>query len=374
MNRIGLRDTAWRAGLMARNGVRILNVIAARLLHRPPSSLPVALLFVTDRCNLRCKMCGVCEHEGPRETRPELTTEEWKAVIRSLVKLKTSIVSISGGEPLLRPDIFEIIRYGSENKLAVHMCTNGVLLDRDKALKLAESGVDAVSVSVESPDREVHETLRGPNTFDRTIEGIRLLREVAPGVRIGINYLITAINYRDMEKMIPFAESLGVHQIKFAPIHTNLLHRRKRLDLYGNLLFGEEDLEELEKAVGRLMAATKKTRLQTNSPMFLSRIVNLYSSPPRFRCYAGYAACAVNPVGVVTPCCDMDGPLSVRDMPLEEIWRSREFQELRRCVHHCSSSCWDTTNAELSIRMYIPSLLRDAYTTWKDVAFYFGKK
>ena len=248
-----------------------------------------------------------------------------------------------------------------------------MLLDGENAVGLGKTGVNTVSVSIESPVREIHETLRGPNSFDRAVEAVRLLREHAPKVNVGINYLITRINFRDMVEMIPFAESLGAHQLKFAPIHTNLLHRRKRLEEYGELLFGEEDLEELDGEMHKLVDAAKDTPLLTTSPMFLSKITSFYSSPPQFRCYAGYAACAVHPTGLVAPCVDMDGRVSVRDKPLEKIWRSKEFRELRRHVHRCSSSCWDTTNAELSIRLRLGSLFRDFMMTWRDIGFYYGK-
>lgn len=330
-------------------------------------------MFITDRCNLRCQMCGVCEHDAPVAGAPELTTEEWKAVIRSAMKLKTTLVSITGGEPLLRPDVFDIIRYARDQGLAVHVCSNGVLLDREKAIKLGESGVNTVSISIESPVREIHEKLRGQNTFEPAVESVRLLRQLAPSVQVGINYLITTANFRNMAAMIPFAESLGAHQLKYAPIHTNLLHRRKRIEQYGSLLFGEEDLEELDREVDELVRASAHSKLLTTSTMFLSGIAGLYSEPHRFRCYAGYAACAINPIGIVAPCCDMDGSLSVRDMPLEEIWRSKEFQALRRRVDRCSSSCWDTTNTELSLRLRPTALIRELAQTWRDIGFYYGK-
>jgi len=316
-------------------------------------------------------MCGVCEHE-PMNEGPELSIDEWKAVLRSGAKLGVTIVSMSGGEPLLRDDVFEFIRYTRELGMALHMCSNGVLLDRENVLRLRDSGINTISISVESPVREIHETLRGRGTFDPAIESIRLLRELAPQVRIGINYLITTVNYKNMAAMIPFAESLGVHQIKFAPIHTNLLHKRKRLESYRDLIFTGEAIDDLDREVRELMKAAAHSRIQSTAPMFLSGIAQLYTKPRRFKCYAGYAACAVTPSGIVVPCCDMEGAISVRDKPLDEIWRSEEFKQLRRQVSHCNSSCWDTTNAELSLRLRPASLIGDLLETWRDIGFYFG--
>ena len=369
----GFNDALWHLRLMAQNALRVANVLANRRLHRPPRYCPILLAFVTNRCNLRCKMCGVCELTSPMDHTPELTTDEWRGVIRSAVRMRTSLMLMSGGEPLLRQDVFDIIRYACDQGIAFHLCTNGTLIDKEKALRLAETGVNTVSVSIESPVKAIHERLRGPGTFDRAVQGVRLLREHAPNVNIGVNYLITSANFLNMAEMIPFVESLGAHQLKYAPIHTNLLHKRKRIGDYGDLLFGEEDLEELDREMRLLMKAAAQNRLLTTSPMFLSKISSFYSRPSKFRCYAGYAACAVDPFGVVTPCVDMDGSLSVRDRPLEAIWRSPEFQVQRREVHRCNSSCWDTTNAELSIRLRVRSLIRDLALTWKDIGFYYGK-
>jgi len=77
---------------------------------------------------------------------------------------------------------------------------------------------------------------------------------------------------------------------------------------------------------------------------------------------------------MVAPCSDMKGVASVRDMPLEQIWRGRGLQEARRAVCHCDSPCWDTANAELSIRLRPVSLVRDFLQTWKDMGFYFGRR
>jgi MoaA/NifB/PqqE/SkfB family radical SAM enzyme len=362
-----------RAKLVLGNVPLVADVWLSRRLHRPTRYLPILLLFVTDKCNLRCSMCGVWQHAEPGKDNGELTTEEWKAVIRSAVKLRTILLSITGGEAILRPDVFEIIRYARENGISVHLCSNGTVLNNDNVDRLRESGVNTVSISIENMVPEVHERLRGGGSFDRAIRGIRLLRERAPEIRVGINYLITAQNFRNMAEMIPFAESLGVHQIKFAPIHTNLQHKGKRLEEFAPLIFTEKDLDELEAEIEKLAEAAGKSRLQTTSRTFLDGIVSLYRHPRTgFRCYAGYAACAINPRGIVTPCCDMEGAISVRDKPLDEIWRSSEFQQLRRSVHTCDKPCWDTTNAELSLRFGLRGMLGEIGQTWRDLKFYFG--
>lgn len=350
------------------------DVLVARYLERPPHYVPILLFFITHRCNLRCKMCGVCDQNPRREEAPELGLKECEEIIAGAARLKTSLMLISGGEALLRKDlVLHTIRVGRANGIAAHLCTNGLLLTPDAVAELREAGLETVSVSVESPQRDVHDSLRGSGTYDAAIGGIRLLRETAPEIRVGINCTITASNFRNLDAMVPFAESLGAHQIKFAPVHTNLLHRKKDYGALQDLFFSEEQLPQLEEEIAKLRKAMQKTRLLTSSSLFLSKISSLALETPRFHCYAGFAACTVNPDGSVTPCCDMDGALSIRDMPLDEIWRSPQYQAMRRQVCRCTSHCWDALYAEISLRFRLRSMVNDLRRSWKEIGFYFGK-
>jgi len=316
-------------------------------------------------------MCGVYER-ADSDASQELSTDQWKGVLDSAASLGTLIASFTGGEALLRPDLFELISHSRSKGMAVHLCSNGAAITAANARKLQEAGTNTVSVSVESSSRELHDYLRGKGSFDQAVRGIRILREHAPKIRVGINYLITAVNYAEMNRMIPFAESLGVHQMKFAPIHTNLQHKNKSLDDFRDLLLKGEDLKKLEAEVGKLIKAVRQTKLQTTSTAFLRGITSLYQEPRKFRCYAGYAACTIDPRGRVGPCCDFTPELNVKDKPLHEIWHSSEFHSLRKKVYACESACWDTTNTELSLRLSFKSLIRDLPETLRDIKFYFG--
>ena len=361
--------------LMAANLWRAGNVIFNRYLERPPRYLPVILLFVTDRCNLRCRMCGICDRGAAPEAAGELSTSQYRDVIVSAAgQLGTSLASISGGEPLLRKDIFEIIRFAVEAGMSTHICTNGLMINSERAAQLRDSGVAAVSVSVDSAEPEGHEFLRGPDTFQKTVDAIRLLRDTAPDIQIGINYLITRMNFRHMTEMIDYAEELGVHQIKFAPIHANLLHRHKDRQEMEELFFAPEHLDALQEEIVLLKERSRKSWLSTTSQDFYDGIVPFYRVPKRFKCYAGYAVCAIGPGGQVAPCCDMDSPFSVKDRPLHEIWRDPGFHQLRLQVGRCNVPCWDTTNTELSLRLRPMALLRNVAVNWRDLRFYSGTR
>ena len=319
-------------------------------------------------------MCGVCDLEYGHDESEELTTEQWKEVIASAAhQLGTTLAVVSGGEALLRKDVFEIIRFATDSGIAIHLCTNALLLSEENMIKLRDSGVRTVSFSLEGPEASTHEYMRGANSFPIVLNALRRFREIAPDVRIGINFVITRLNFHNMTAMVDFAESLGVNQLKFAPIHTNLLHRRKKFEDYSDLLFQEDDLNALEQEVQRVKQALKKSHLITTSDDFFEGIADLYRKPRQTRCYAGYAICAISPTGYVAPCSDMDSNFNVKDKKLHHIWRNPEFHQLRRKVHACSAACWDTAYTELSLWLRPKSLLRDAVRNWRDIKFYFGK-
>lgn len=370
----GILDSLGSFGRFAGGGLRMLHTLACRYAGRPPRYLPVLLMFVTDHCNLRCRMCGVCELEKLRAGEPELSTEEWFAVLDSAARLGTMLVSISGGEPLLRRDLYDIIGRARGHGMTVHLCSNGALMTPSHAERLAAAGVSTFSISLEGPEGAHHDHLRGAGTHAAALEAIRLVREKGPGIRIGINYLITKGNFRNMPEMLAFAEGVGAHQVKFAPIHVNLLHRLKEPAAYDGLVFGPEDLPALEEELGKLRAACRKSRLLTTSDAFFDGIPDLYRVPRRFQCHAGWAVAAVDPKGRLSPCADMEGRFSVRTRPLEEIWRSPEFHKERGKVLRCESACWDTTNTELSLRLRPAGLLGAVAQNLRDIRFYFGKK
>ncbi len=344
----------------------------ARHVNRTPSSLPILVLMVTDKCNLKCKMCGACDYSPGDHNM--LSFEEWRAVVDSAARLRTRIVSITGGEAMLRKDLFDLIAYIRGKGMKVHLNTNGLLL-RDKNIqRLKECGVETVSISLESHLPEVHDDIRGQGMFQRTLEGLRRLREQAPEIRIGLNCVINKATLPGLHGLVGFAEREGVDQLKFAPIHTNLQHKDKPLESYEHLIFQETDIDALETELIRVRDALKTTSLQTTSDRFFAGMSSLYRPPAsNFYCYAGYAICVVNPQGFVAACFDKDSALNVRERPLHEIWRSRAFHQHRQLVRNCATNCWDTTNAELSLRLSVRNLLREPLSTLRAVKFYYDE-
>ena len=349
--------------------INLMDVWWARYKHASPRRMSTLLLFITYRCNLNCAICGV-RHQ-PRE--PELGLEDYEAILNSAQSLHTSLMLISGGEALAREElVYTIISRGRERGIDAHLCTNGLLVSEEKVKRLQESGLRSVSVSLESADKEIHERIRGQGTFDLAIQAVRFFREYAPAVRVGINCTVTALNFRGLDKLVDLSESLGVHQLKFAPVHTKLLHGEKPAAEFAPLLFAGKEIGELEQEMSRVRARLRRSRILTNHPVYLKRLAASLQGQQKFRCYAGYASCTIDPFGRVSPCPDIQGGLSIRDHSLEDLWRGEAFQKLREEVRLCGHKCWDPLYTELSLIVDPANLWLTAWQQWHNAKFYFG--
>jgi len=301
----------------------------------------------------------------------ELTTKEWHSVIDSAAKMNTLAITITGGEPFLRPDIFPILERIHQKGISSHLCTNGTLLNKATIEKLMHSPPTSISVSLDSHEAEIHNELRGKDCFYTAVRGIKMLKEMIPKTKIGINYLICKKNFQGVSRMVPFAESLGVERLNIQMIHTNLQHKNKPLESFKDFLFTKEDMPRLRLEITKFMRAISKTNLKTLSKTYIIGIPKMLNKNNKgLPCYAGYVSCAIDPFGMVSPCEDIDGVESVRDKPLEEIWKSPSFQELRKKVHGCTSNCWDTTHTELNIRCSIKGLVWEHGQILNDMDYY----
>lgn len=349
--------------------IKLGNIMYSRYYGKIPRYLPILIAFVTYRCNLRCAMCGLCELRE-QSTLSELTTEEWFSVLDSASRLGTMIISISGGEPLLRKDLEEIIYHAELRNIATHLCTNGSMIDERRAISLRESRLRTISFSLDSADPQIHDTLRGPFQFESTLEGIHTIRAKAPRIKISINTVITRLNYKGLSRLVELAKALGAYQIKFAPLHTNLLHRYKHDSVWRQFFIPPEEVVELKRELQLAQVLCKKYRILTTSYTFYQGIPQSIIAPNPFTCYAGFLDCIITPDGRVGSCCDYESPLSVRNQTLEQIWYSPKFHSNRLLVCQCKKYCWDTTNTEFSLRLDPATFVRELPTMWREFLFY----
>ena len=353
-----------------KNLLYFLELKRCRKQNAIPGSILFPVIWITSRCNLRCKMCDQWK-TSPELSLKELSMKEWFMFIDSASRMHAAVIVITGGEALLREDLFDIIKYIRSKRMACHVCSNGTLLNKSMVEKLRESKLNSISISLDSYSAEIHNKLRGIDCFNRVIEGIKLLKQHAPGIRVGINCVITKMNFRGLYHIVPYAESLGVDQIKFDTIHTNLRHKQKPYASFDGLVFEEGDIECLKLELVNLKRAISKTKLLTNSSTFINGMLRIEKEKViGLPCYAGYVSCAIDAFGWVSVCDNLDGYENLKDRPLEKIWSSESFQKLRQSVKNCKSKCWDTSHAELNIRCSNLGFLKELSRIYKEMRFY----
>lgn len=161
---------------------------------------------ITRRCNLKCIHCrSSSDIDSPEGI---FTTEESFRLIDDIAGFAKPVIVLSGGEPLLRKDIFDIATYGTEKGLRMCLATNGTLIDDEVCEKIKASGIRIVSLSLDGSTKEIHDNFRNQEgAFDGTIKGARLLKRY--GIEFIINSSFTRRNKEDIKNTYRLAKDLG---------------------------------------------------------------------------------------------------------------------------------------------------------------------
>jgi heme b synthase len=161
---------------------------------------------ITRGCNLSCLHCRALSGEGPYPG--EFTTEECLQLVDDIASFSTPIVILTGGEPLLRPDVYRIAEYGTRKGLRMVLATNGTLLTEEKARRLLAAGIRRISISLDGSDAESHDQFRGVNgSFEGGLRGIRYAKKV--GLEFQVNTTITQHNLHQIPQILDLTVDLG---------------------------------------------------------------------------------------------------------------------------------------------------------------------
>ncbi|MCL4310153.1 MAG: heme b synthase [Actinobacteria bacterium] len=174
-----------------------------------PGGPPVPRLVaweVTRRCNLSCRHCRAAADKGPYPG--ELSTEKCFQVIDEIVAAGKPIVILTGGDPMLRENIYEIARYGTEKGLKMVMSPCGTLLDEANARRLKEAGIDRISLSIDGATAVTHDDFRRvPGAFDEVMRGIEAAKKA--GIEFQINTTVTKVNLAELPDILRLAIEVG---------------------------------------------------------------------------------------------------------------------------------------------------------------------
>jgi len=346
----------------------------------PPPPLRLVFWESTAGCNLECVHCR--RLEVSRElSRKDLDHRQAMSFIESLPKTGKPIVVFSGGEPLMRPDIFGLAQRAKDIDLPTALATNGTPVDDAVAKRIVDTGFRRVSISFDGPNPDTHDKFRGiDGAFENSIRGFKALRKL--GMSMQINTTITKHNFHLRDKMYQLALDLGaeaLHIFMLVPVGCGMeLSEDVKLNDHEyetalNWIYDKSLEEQLHlkatcaphyfrvmrqraKAEGRPMphaAHPHKRMADTPAMPSIGRPASHTGTHPRGHpgshpggggscgggnmsamtkgCLAGQAVCFVSHTGEVFPCGYL--PVSsgnVKDTPFPDIWRdSQIFTELR---------------------------------------------
>jgi radical SAM protein with 4Fe4S-binding SPASM domain len=281
---------------------------------------------------LKCAHCYV--NAGEREADTVLSTEEAFTVIDQIRGTGRPVVILSGGEPLMREDIFAIARYGSDRGLRMVMGTSGVLINQQIAVKLREAGIQTVAISLDSASPDIHDTFRGlTGAWELAVGAIRYCRE--EGIGVQINMSVMQSDLRDVGSVIETGTLLGVRDYQlFFPVPTG---RARDIE--------PRSPQEYEEMIRQVLTRYRKSGLNirpTCAPQF-RRIADEtgITNPAWGRgCIAGISYCRIYANGDVTPCPYL--PVSagnIRTRSFGDIWYNSDLFKVLRNPENLTGKC-----------------------------------
>jgi heme b synthase len=294
---------------------------------------------ITRRCNLHCVHCRSRSEEEVKG-HSDFSTEEGYRILNDISSFAKPVVVLSGGEPLLRKDCFDLAAYGTQKGLRMCLATNGTLVTPDICKKIKESGIQMVSLSLDGSTAQVHDDFRQqPGAFDGVIRATGLFRE--HGIPFLINSSFTKRNQAEIPKVCKLAKELGAtawYMFMIVPTGRgeDIMSELISPEDYEALLRWHYEMEKGEKdmlvrptcaphyyRVRLQMAKEEGERVQHRTLKF--------STGGSKGCLAGQLICLITVDGDVLPCSYFPIPAgNIRRQSLKDIWENSQlFKELR---------------------------------------------
>lgn len=315
---------------------------------------------LTRKCNLRCQKCNYWKTTGSEE----LDSNGIERIIDQITELSCKNIKFSGGEVLLRDDLDQIIKYTKLKEIRVSITTNGTLIDEKKARKIVESGIDQVTISIDSPKSYKHDRLVGvKGAWKKSTLAFLLLRKEANNFNRKVDLVLQCVvckeNYKELPEIINLAYVLGVKKVSFLPynsshlINKNSEPSKKEVRHFNEVIFPQ--IEEL----------SKKHKLKIiNSAYYSFKDITKREYYQRNPCYTPWMDYYIDATGMVYACCNSKEANfrvgSLKKTSLRNILYSKNYDKFReKCKPPIKNEiCKDCIN-ELRINQIIEKWFRN---------------
>jgi pyrroloquinoline quinone biosynthesis protein E len=284
----------------------------------PPPRPYTLVAELSYQCPLHCPYCSNPVDIGGDRYRVELETGHWTRVFREARALGVLQLALTGGEPMLRRDLDELVSAGREAGLYSTLVTAGTLLTRGRAKGLKEAGLDHVQVSIQSPDPVENDRIAGNRSFEKKVAAARAAREL--GFPLTINCVLHRQNLDRIEEILRLAEDVGAQRLELA-----------NTQYYGWAVLNQQALMPTRDQIERGEEAVKRFRARVGPRITVLWVLPDYYEDLPKPCMGGWASSAivVAPNGEALPCQaaatipGLEFP-NVRDRSLEWIWHEAD--------------------------------------------------
>ena len=305
---------------------------------------------ITENCMFQCKMCKLWQSsKNPRE----LSIEEWKNFIVSLEEMggnKTRI-HFAGGEPLIKEGMLDLIEFANKKGFTTVMVTNGFLVNEAMAKRIVNSGLDVISISLDSTDESTHDFLRGtPGAHRRALQAIELLnKHGAKSISI-----LSVIMGANMDHLIKLADWINANEklssVYFQAISQPLATAKdlQWFDKPEHSYLWPHDKAQLDLVIDQLIERKNKGYKISNSVKQLETFRTYFKQPDKVRdgkvCNQGDYVIYIRPTGEVLLCGSMPPIGNIREQHIKDLWNSGEAVTRRKQIYECRESCLNVLN------------------------------
>lgn len=357
-----------RIDWLVKQSMKFPLVKLGRVINRPLCGPVHGIVFVTYRCNYNCVFCGLPQRakENLNAGLKELTTEELKGVIDDFAEIGTTGIGFTGGEPLIRSDICELIAYTRKKGLFTHLSHNGFFVAKRRAAEaILDSGLDAIDISLDGPNSQTHDWSRGtPGAFEKVVVGIKnlvsLRKKYKSEIEVKVTCVITERNFDEIVDLVYFVNDLGVDRIGFMPVQDLAVQMdsKKR-----PARFKVKNLKKANQVIDALIALKRKGFKDGFSIDTTVEYLKLFKDSFAGRllpipCFAGYATYAIDPYGNIYPCfpwVELTKPVAnIKQVSLKDYWYSDAMRHVRRKTKECRACFW---NNQTELNVFFNKLL-----------------
>lgn len=299
--------------------------------------------LANEQCNAKCRYC---ESWRLKQYKTEMTIEEWQ---RALLSVRDFVgeysINFSGGEPLIKPGFIDLMVWCRRNNIRCGVTTNGSPLTRRNAEKIVEAEPFNVNISVDAPDAEIHDYLRGyPGLFEKLSNGIRYILEEQEKsgchFPIIIKPTVNANNFRYLPDLVNWVKSIGATCINLQPMY------RLSDETYNELWIEEENYPELQKVVDNLLVMKSKGEPILNSKMIINLLVAHFREEKAplevMPCRVGMRNVFIQADGDINVCTSFPPIGNIKEQSMREIWHGTRAQEIRKQTVACDKLCLHT--------------------------------